>query len=252
MNVTFDFAGKNFAVIGATSGIGRQVALELVGGGANVLVVGRNLERLDALKKINPQKIFNAALDVTTVTADDWAKIFDEFKNIFGKIDGGVYSAGIVGQTPLNSFDKNLAHKIFDTSFWGAVDFMQIAARKKFSNGGASFVLMSSIAADYGGKSLFAYAAAKAAVKGVVVPLAKEIIRNGHRINSVAPALIQTEMATSHAETASDEIAPRHLLGVGKPADVSGLILFLLSDRANLITGQNFLVDGGYLIGSVI
>lgn len=65
MGVTFDFSGKNFVVTGATSGIGKQAALELVDSGANILAVARNVERLDALKNISPQKIFTASLDVT-------------------------------------------------------------------------------------------------------------------------------------------------------------------------------------------
>ena len=163
-----------------------------------------------------------------------------------------MYTAGIWGLTPLNSFDESLAHKIFDTSFWGAVKFVQTATRKKFSDGGASFVLMSSIAGEFSGKSLFAYSAAKAAVQAAVKSFAAEIIRGKHRINSVAPALVQTGMTQNemYATIANEEMISRHLLGVGAPRDVAGMILFLLSDRAAWITGQNFFVDGGYIVGS--
>lgn len=250
MNVKFDFSGKNFVLIGASSGIGRQSAIELVESGANVLAVGRNLTRLDSLKQTNPAKIFTAQIDVTAASQDDWTAAFTNFVSSVGKIDGGVYSAGIVGLTPLNSFDRELAHKIFDTSFWGMINFMQIAAKKKFSNAGSSFVLMSSLAADFGTKSLFAYSAAKAAVKAAVKPIAKEIIRNRHRVNTVSPAMVKTDMLgniTYESEVTEEEIA-RYLLGLGKSEDISGIILFLLSDRASWITGQNFSLDGGYLL----
>ena len=172
------------------------------------------------------------------------------FVNANGKIDGAVYSAGIVGATPLNSFDAELAHKIFDTSFWGMINFVQVAAKKKFSNAASSFVLMSSItSAGFGTKGLFAYTAAKSAVTGVLKPLAKEIIRNRHRINAVSPAMVKTEMvATAAADFIGEDEISRYLLGIGKAEDVSGMILFLLSDRAGWITGQNFLIDGGYSI----
>jgi len=250
MNVKFDFSGKNFVLIGASSGIGRQTAIELAESGANVLAVGRNLTRLDSLKQINPAKIFTAQIDVTAASQDDWTSAFTDFVGKVGKIDGGVYSAGIVGLTPLNSFDRELAHKIFDTSFWGMINFMQTAAKKKFSNAGSSFVLMSSLAADFGTKSLFAYSAAKAAVKAAVKPIAKEIIRNRHRVNTVSPAMVKTDMLgniTYESEVTEEEIA-RYLLGLGKAEDISGMILFLLSDRAAWITGQNFALDGGYLL----
>ena len=255
--VTFDFAGKNFVVVGASSGIGRQAALELASSGANVLAIGRNLERLNELRKNSPisplklsPKIFTEQLDVTEATADDWAQVLENFTRAVGRINGGLYSAGIWGLTPLNSFDAELAKKIFDTSFWGAVNFVQSATRKKFSDGGASFVLMSSIAGDFAGKSLFAYSAAKAALQAAVKSFAKEIIRGKHRINSVAPALVKTEMMQNEMFEASEDMISRHLLGLGTARDVAGMILFLLSERAAWITGQNFFVDGGYIVGS--
>lgn len=259
MSVTFNFAGKNFVVVGASSGIGRQVTLELSQSGANVLAIGRNLERLNELRKSSPislvkrpPKIFTEQLDVTMATADDWSNVLENFTSVVGRINGGVYTAGIWGLTPLNSFDESLARKIFETSFWGAVNFVQSATRKKFSDGGGSFVLMSSIAGDFSGKSLFAYSAAKAAVQSAVKSFSKEIVRSKHRINSVAPALVKTGMMQNemYAAAASEEMISRHLLGLGTARDVSGMILFLLSDRAAWITGQNFFVDGGYIVGS--
>lgn len=259
MSVTFDFRGKNFVVVGASSGIGKQVAIELSQSGANVLAVGRNLERLAELRKSSPvslikqpSRIYTEQLDVITATAEDWSEVLENFTSAVGRINGGVYTAGIWGLTPLNSFDEGLARKIFETSFWGAVHFVQAATRKKFSDGGAAFVLMSSIAGEFSGKSLFAYSAAKAAVQSAVKSFAKEIIRNKHRINSVAPALVKTEMMQNemYAATASEEIISRHLLGLGTARDVAGVILFLLSERASWITGQNFFVDGGYIVGS--
>ena len=259
MSVTFDFRGKNFVVVGASSGIGKQVTIELSQSGANVLAIGRNLERLAELKKIspislikNPPRIFTEQLDVLTAQADDWSAVLENFTEMVGRINGGVYTAGIWGLTPLNSFDESLAKKIFDTSFWGAVKFIQSATRKKFSDGGGSFVLMSSVAGEFAGKSLFAYSSAKAAVQTAVKSFAKEIIRNKHRINSVAPALVQTEMTQNELYTAAvgEKIISSQLLGAGTARDVAGMILFLLSERAAWITGQNFFVDGGYSVGS--
>lgn len=250
MGVAFDFSGKNFAVIGATGGIGRQATLELVDAGANILAVARNVERLDALKNINPAQIYTTSLDVTCATAEDWIDALESFKNNCGKIDGGIYSAGLYALTPLNGFDVELAKKIFDTNFWGAVNFLQVATRKKFANAKSSYVLMSSVAASYGSKSLFAYTASKAALEAAIKPFAGEIIKNGHRLNSVAPGAVKTEMLDGNFISA--DFLSRQILGVANPADVTGLILFLLSSRADLITGQNFLVDGGYVVGACV
>ena len=252
MNVTFNFEGKNFAVVGASSGIGKQCAIELAESGANILAIGRNLERLQEVQKHFPQKIFIAQLDVTTAKVEDWEKVFTDFISNFDRLHGGIYTAGTWGLTPLNGFDKEFAHKIFNTNFWGAVDFLQIATEKKFTHWMSAFVVMSSFAANYPNKNLFAYSAAKAAIQAAVESFAKEIIKNGHRINSVAPALVQTEMLNSDFAAMAAEMIPKHLLGICEAGDIAEMILFLLSDSAKKITGKNFSVDGGYLSGALI
>ncbi len=65
MNINFDFSGKNFVIVGASSGIGRQSAIELANCGANILAIGRNIDRLNELQKNNPEKIFTISQDVT-------------------------------------------------------------------------------------------------------------------------------------------------------------------------------------------
>lgn len=98
---------------------------------------------------------------------------------------------------------------------------------------------------------MFAYAAAKAASKNAVASLAREICKNGSRINSVSPGCVRTEMVQQEMEAGLDytAIEQRHLLGLGKPQDVSSMVLFLLSDEAHWITGTDFIIDGGYMLG---
>lgn len=252
MNDRYNFEGKNFVIVGASSGIGRQCVKDLTDLGASVFAIGRNLERLQEVQKHCPEKIFIAQLDVTTAKGEDWEKVFDDFINTFGRLHGGIYTAGVWGLTPLNGFDEEFAHKIFDTSFWGAVSFLQIATKKKFTHWMSAFVVMSSVAGNYPSKGLFAYSAAKAAIQAAVESFAKEIIKNGHRINTVSPALVQTEMMNNDFAAMACEMIPKHLLGICEASDISEMILFLLSDRAKKITGQNFSVDGGYLAGALI
>ena len=86
------------------------------------------------------------------------------------------------------------------------------------------------------------------AVNSAVKSIAKEIARRGQRVNSILPGWVQTDMTKEAAElTDMAPIMERELLGVGKPEDVTGQVLFLLSDRAAWITGTNVVVDGGYL-----
>lgn len=248
-DITFDFSGKNFVVVGASSGMGRQVTLELAEAGANVLAIARNKDRLKAVKEQAKDLISIAAMDVMAASSEDWDKIFTDFTSNYGKISGGVYTAGITGCTPLKAYDDTLARNLMDVSVFGSVKFMQFASKKKYADAGASYVIFSSVAAYEGPKGILFYAASKGAVQSAVRVMAKEISHRGQRINSVSPGWIQTEMTNAYLDSVGVDEEGVHAgpLGIGTPQDVSGMVLFLLSSRAKWITGCDFVVDGGYL-----
>lgn len=251
MDVTYNFYAKNFIVIGASSGMGRQIAEELAEAGARVFAVARREELLRQMQEKYPTQISTAIADVTVAGALE--PVLTEFVAEFGKLHGAVYTAGVEGLTPLRAFSEETARTIMETSFWGAVKVMQLVNQRRFSVDGCSSVLFSSISAYTGASSMFAYSAAKAAVQAAVRSIAKEICRSGKRINTVSPGWVDSEMTDRErnqlGEDALSALQKRHLLGFGKPRDVSGFVLFLLSDRAHWITGSDFLVDGGYLWG---
>ena len=245
--VTFDFHGKNFLVTGASSGMGRQVTLELAEAGACVLAVGRNEERLAEVQAHVPEHIFPATCDVCNRAALE--DTVAAFVAVHGKLSGGVHAAGITEFTPLQSYDVETAHCIMDTSFWAGVEVMRLVTRAKYGMRGTSTVLFSSVAAQapVGGKMI--YAAAKNAMNAALRAVSKEICRKGHRVNSVMPGWVKSPM-TKQAEadgTNMNLFQDRELLGFGTPEDVSGMVLFLLSDRARWMTGVIIPVDGGYL-----
>lgn len=245
-DVHFDFTGKNFVVTGASSGMGRQTVLELSQAGANVLAIARRKEKLEELRAVNPDRIFIASADVRSI--DAMKTSVEAFVKEHGKLDGGVHAAGITGITALRSYDEDLAHAIFDISFWGAVNFMQVCSKAKLSNSAASYVLFSSIDASEGLKGKFAYGAAKAAVNTATKSFAKEIARRKQRVNTIMPGWVDTAMTQASEDTTDVQvILDKELLGAGQPTDVTGMILFLLSDRASWITGTHITVDGGYL-----
>ena len=244
--VTFDFTGKNFIVTGASSGMGRQIAIELAEAGAKVLAIARRENELQKLQTLYPECIVPASLDVC-----DEEKLEDAIKNfvnLYGKIDGAVHAAGISKLTPLRAYDKNEAEQIMDVSFWAAIKLMQIATKVKYSNIGASFLAFSSVCAICTDKGLFAYASAKAAIKTAMKTFAKETANRKLRVNVISPGWVNTNMTRGLEETHNlSEVNNSSLLGYGNPDDVSGMVLFLLSDRAKWITGTDVIVDGGYL-----
>lgn len=244
--VTFDFTGCRFAVTGASSGMGCALAKELAAAGADVLAIARRKEKLRELQDDFPDRITIAPVDVCD--KEKISEVVRSFVQVKGKLHGGVYAAGIVGITPLKQYDGEMARKIMDVSFWAGVDFLQICTKVAVSEKGASFVLFSSIDAVAGWKGKFAYSSAKMAINSAVKSIAKEIARRNQRVNSILPGWVQTDM-TKEAEAFTDmvPIMERELLGVGRPEDVTGQVMFLLSDRATWITGTNVVVDGGYL-----
>ena len=252
--VNFNYNGKNFIVVGASSGMGKQIALELSQAGANVLCLARRVEIMEQMKsEQGTGKIFPAFVDVTTATSKDWDAVIKNFVGEHGKIHGGVYTAGITGLTAFRNWNEELAKKIADTSYWGMLKFLQSATKKRFSLDGASFVAFSSNAAYLASQGLMIYSSIKSAVQVAVKTIAKEISPNGQRVNTISPGWVKTEMTENYsAEFGVPQGTEKtFLLGDGTADKVSGMVLFLLSERADWITGTDIVIDGGQLLGAM-
>lgn len=241
--VTFDFTGQRFVVTGASSGMGREIAKELALAGAYVLAIARRLPELKTLQAEFPAHISIASADVTEYNVIE--EVISEFVKEKGKLNGSIHAAGILAFTPLRAFDEMQAKKMMDISFWAGINLLQLVTKKKYSADSTSHVQFSSVSAWKGQKGLSAYSATKAAVQAGMRSIAKEVGERGHRVNVVSPGWVNSDMTTG--TLMDDNVANEHLLGIGKPEDVSGMVLFLLSNRAKWITGANFIVDGGYL-----
>lgn len=245
-HICYDFTGNKYIVTGASSGMGRQTAIDLADAGAIVLAIGRNEERLAELKSRNPEHIVTASADI--MDEEKVKTTISDFVGLYGKINGAVCAAGILAFTPLRAFDEQKARRIMDTNFWGAIHILQLSTKAKVAEKNSSYVLFSSVDSYGASKGQFAYGASKAAINAAVKSLAKEISAKGHRLNSVVPGVVHTPMALPlMSEESSKDNMNRELLGVGEPEDVSKAVLFLLSDGASWITGTNLVVDGGYL-----
>lgn len=251
--VAFDFSSKCFAVVGATSGIGQQVMLELVRAGAHVLAIGRNVAKLSHVQNIDAKRLFVQKMDVNEASASDWQTVFQAFTGKCGKLDGLVYTAGIGNDTPLQFYDEITAKTMMETSLWGAVRCLQVFAKRRYSNDGASTVWFSSVAGHTGERGEFAYSAAKAAVRVAAYSLVHDLAKRKQRLNTLSPGWVKTPMTDgsriSQSPSRITEMESMYLLGLGEPQDISGMVLFLLSNRARWVTGSDFVIDGGLLNG---
>lgn len=242
----FDFSGENFVVTGASSGMGRQIVIELAQAGANVLAIARRENELKELQSLYSDKIVIAKIDVCNST--DMEIAIYNFVEKYGKLNGAVHAAGIVKLTSFKLYDEEDAKQIYEVSFWAGMKFIQICTKLKVANEAASFVIFSSAGSYNAAKGMFAYASAKAAIRIAIRSVAKEISKRALRINTVSPGWVKSNMTDVLEETNNTKlILDNHLLGIGKVDDVSGAVLFLLSDRARWITGTDIIVDGGYL-----
>lgn len=247
--VKFDFHNKNYIVVGASSGMGRQIACELAESGAHVLAIARNEIRLNELKSAFSELISTYKGDVRTITNDELSTALDGFVGKHGKINGMVYTAGITAGTPLRFYDESLAREVMDISFWGAMKFVQVTSKKRYAKRSSSYVLFSSTAGHIGEKGISVYSAAKAAIRVAIRSIAYDLAKEEHRINTISPGFVRTNMAEKSIDEIGNPVDAinRHLLGIGETNDVSGMVLFLLSNRAKWITGEDFIVDGGYM-----
>lgn len=243
MEVTFNFIGKRFVVTGASAGMGWQVAKELALAGADVLAIARRVSELKRLQAECPEHIAIVSADVTDYQAME--RSISEFVEEKGKISGSIHAAGILAFTPLRAFDEVQAKSMMDISFWAGLNLLQVVTKKKYAAEITSHVQFSSVSAYKGQKGLSAYSATKAAVQAGIRSISKETCGRGHRVNLISPGWVNTDMTKKNL--ANEAVASEHLLGIGSPEDVSGMVLFLLSDRARWITGTDFIVDGGYL-----
>ncbi len=248
MNIKFDFSGKRFVVTGATSGIGRRIAGDLVEAGAVVMAVARREERLKELKDLYPENIEYAALDVNDHLK--LRKVLEDFSGM-GKIYGSVHAAGINKFTPLRAFNWEDADKIIKTSLYAGIELVKILSSKWLTAETGSHIIISSVAGIKGEVGFTAYSAAKSAVLGAVRSMALELAIKDIRVNAVTPGWLPTEMTDAieaRYPGRLETIKLQHPLGIGSVEDVSRLAMFLLSDEARWITGTNIVIDGGYSI----
>ena len=163
------------------------------------------------------------------------------------RLYGLINNAGIAREGILATFPNQESARILQVNLLGAIQMARSALRHLLRlNAGGRLINISSIDGSRGYKGLAAYSASKAGLDGLTRSLAREVGSRGITVNSVAPGYVNTEMSSSYRPDQLARIVNRTPLGrLGSTDDVTGAVLFLLSDRAGFITGQTLTVDGG-------
>ena len=164
-------------------------------------------------------------------------------KEKYGKFSGLVNSAGVADLMSAKNASLFKIHQVFDINYFSAIMLSQGFLDRRVNIGnGASIVSLSSISVKVCDKGQVAYAGSKAALAASMKVMAREVASQGVRINTVLPSMIETPLQDKDLDY-YQEMKVKYPLGFGKVSDVANFIVFLLSDKAKWITGQDYIID---------
>ena len=248
----FDLSGKVALVTGASSGIGRGIALTLALQGAKVVVTARRLEKLQALSaeiKNRGKESLAIQMDVTKRNEVD-AAVAQTVKT-FGKLDILINNAGVLDYSPFLEMKEEAWDKVIDTNLKGYFYCAQAAAREMVKNKQGRIINIASIASGgvgIGYPMITHYVASKGGVIGFTEALAAELGPMGITVNAIGPGAIESEMTTSITEEQMKGMIDRlPIKRIGKPEDIAAAVVYLASEEASYATGVTLYVDGGWL-----
>lgn len=243
--------GRIALVVGASSGIGKAIAIKLAAHGAKVVVASRRQtegEKVVAeITELGGQALFIAA-DVTST--DAIKNLLDKTVETYGGLDIAVNNAGIEGTTfvPTADYDEETFDAVINTNVTGVWRCMKYQIPQLKGQG--VIVNMSSIAGTRGNEMMgCAYTASKHAIIGLTKTAAREYAAQGIRINAVCPGVIKTDIAERsllHDEKFERKVLKMHPIGrLGTVDEVAESVLWLVSDQSSFMTGHAMVLDGG-------
>ncbi|HEX2925413.1 MAG TPA: SDR family oxidoreductase [Ruminiclostridium sp.] len=246
-----DLSGKKVLVTGASSGIGKGIALYLSKVGANIILVARNEEKLkETLSELEPGSHSYIPFDLHNL--NEIERIMENTCSDGKKLDGIVHSAGISHTVPIQYMKMDDLKNMMSINLYAFVELVKHFSKRKYNENGGSIIAISSVSSKAGARGLAGYSATKGALDAAIRSMALELAPKNIRINSIAPGMIRTQMYDGLINIVNNndfeaELKKRQIMGVGKPEDVASAAAFLLSDAAGFITGTSMTVDGGYL-----
>ena len=244
-------AGKVAIVTGASKGIGAEIARQLAGEGASVVVnYSSSKEGAERVVADITRKDGKAiAVQANVANPADIRRLFAEAKKAFGRLDILVNNAGIYEFAPLEQINPEHFHKQFDLNVLGLLLATQEAAKAIGPEGG-SVINISSVVSTSAFPGAAVYSATKAAVDAVTRTLARELGPRKIRVNSINPGMIETEgvhaagIAGSEMQRATEKQTP--LGRIGQPQDIAPAAVFLASPDSGWITGETMYLTGGW------
>lgn len=236
----FNLKDKTILVTGASSGIGRTIAIECSKMGASLIVLGRNIERLtnvyDSLEG-NNHKFY--VVDLENIEQ------VQEMILTLPSVNGIVHAAGINQKMPLKYINSDKLQEIFNVNVYSSLFLTQNLLKKKKLLKSGSVVFISSISSTYASIGNIVYMASKGAVTSMSRGIALELSRQQIRVNTIEPGMILTNLIKDYSEETILEDLKNYPLGrYGNTLDVAYGAIYLLSDAAQWVTGTSITIDG--------
>jgi gluconate 5-dehydrogenase len=244
----FNLKGKKTLITGSSQGIGYALAKGLDGAGAEIILNGRNKDKLDqAAKSLTPKhNLYQLSFDVTD--QNDTNKAINKFENEIGPIEILINNAGMQYRTPLEDFPADMFEQLLKTNISSVFNVSQAVARHMIKRSSGKIINIASVQTSLARPGIAPYTATKGAVGNLTKGMATDWAKYGLQCNAIAPGYFDTPL---NAALVSDKdftawLEKRTPAGRwGEVEELVGASIFLSSNASNFVNGHTLYVDGG-------
>lgn len=240
----FSTMRKYTLVTGSSSGIGMEIALQICATGKKVIFHGSSDDKLRSLSFPPDNLIWKYDLNDCHGLSSS-LNAFIKLNDI--EVESFVHCAGVDHMTPIKFLNTEINNNIFNINFFSAAEIVKALISKKINNKALKgVVFISSNSSGFGAKGMSMYVSSKSALDGFMKSAAVELAPEV-RFNSVLPGAVRTNMTEIIFQNAdvSNKLLSLYPMGPGIPSQIAGAVIFLLSESANWVNGQQIAVDGG-------
>ena len=237
----FSLKHKTILITGASSGIGKEVAINASKADAQLIITGRDKSRLEeTYSMLEPNK---HQLIIADLSSEEGIK---KLTSEIPLLDGVIHSAGIIKRVPLKLISEKSLNELMRINFFAPALLTRSLSKQKLLKDEASIVFISSVASSFASLGNIMYMSSKGAINSFMKGIAFELASFGIRANAIQPGMIKTHLTTAIPDEEIRKDIQRYPLGrYGTPEEVAYAAIYLLSDATKWMTGSILTIDGG-------